>query len=160
MNIDQLYHLTCCWYPYLPFFSHFVTPFITSDKWWPLWQNWTCNTKIIVGDTAMAYFWIHGMEYDQYRRAIVFDTLLVPVPVLLQSLWLRSSPLTNDGLSVKYEHVTAKKICITTMAVFWIHSMDYDQYKRLYHLIQCCCTYTSWSVTLTWLIKSYKWWPL
>jgi hypothetical protein len=70
-----------------------------------------------------AFFWTHSMEYDQYRPAIPFDTLLVPIAVLCQSLWLHLSPLTNDGLRVKYEHATAK----------WLWALHYRPFLNSRH---------------------------
>jgi hypothetical protein len=56
----------------------------------------------MVNITATTSLWIQDMDYDQYRPATTpFDTLLlVPIHVLLQSLWFNSSPVTNDCLSV------------------------------------------------------------
>jgi hypothetical protein len=70
------------------------TPFITSNKWQPSCQTVTSNSKIILGIELTAFFWIQGMEYDQSGIDIPVDTLLVPIPVLLQSFWLHSSPVT------------------------------------------------------------------
>jgi hypothetical protein len=76
--------------------------FLTSDKPWPLGQIGTSYSTTVMGIPATAFLWIHGMDYDQYRSATtLFDTLLVPIHVLLQSLWFNSSPVTNHGLWVK-----------------------------------------------------------
>jgi hypothetical protein len=41
-----------------------LTLFITSDKWWPWFQKWTCHSKIIQGITAdaMTSFWIQDIK--------------------------------------------------------------------------------------------------
>jgi hypothetical protein len=40
------------------------------------------------------------MDYDQYKPLTPFKNNLVLIHVLLQSLWLDSSPVANDGLWV------------------------------------------------------------
>jgi hypothetical protein len=49
------------------------------------------------------------MNYDQYRPAKDGQMLVCIHVVLLQSLWLHSSPVANDGLWVKEEQGTAKQ---------------------------------------------------
>ena len=100
-----------------------LTPYIPSDKWWPLWQICTCNSKIIMGIVATASLWLQGMQNEQYRPVLPFHTLLVPILVLLQSLWLHSSPVATDGVSDKFDHATEKwlwalqqrPLCLVTM---------------------------------------------
>jgi hypothetical protein len=109
----------------------------------------------------MASFWIQDLNYDQYRPAIPFDTLLVPIHMLLQSLWLHSSLLTNDCLHVKYEHPTAKRCGHCCNGLFVLNTgytvwSIYTSYT-LWHFADTH-TFAS-SVTLTPFIIVYKWWP-
>jgi hypothetical protein len=86
-----------------------LVPFLTSSKWWPVGKIGTRNSKTLVGIAASAYLWIQNMDYDQYRQATPFKNMLALIHVLLQSLWLNSSPVTNDGVWVKMERGTAKQ---------------------------------------------------
>jgi hypothetical protein len=82
-------------------FQLFWPQFITSGKWRPLWQTGKGESNTVVGIEATAYLWIQDMDYDQYRPATPFDTLLVPIHGFLKSLWLNSSQVANEGLCDK-----------------------------------------------------------
>jgi hypothetical protein len=92
--------------------------------------------QMIVGIAAMASFTllIKDIKYEQYRPAIPFDTLLVPIHMLLQSLQLHSSLVTNGGLRVKYEHPATKNLGIAAMASFCIHQEWNESQKSLFYL--------------------------
>jgi hypothetical protein len=78
-----------------------LTRFRTGDKSWPLGQIGTRNSKTVLGIAATAKMWIHDMDYDQYRPATSYNTLMLHIHLLLHSLWLDSPPVTNHGLWVK-----------------------------------------------------------
>jgi hypothetical protein len=78
-----------------------LTWFLTSGKWWPVGQIGTSNSKTVVAIVATAYLWIQDMDYDQYWPATVGKLLVLIHVMLLQSLWLHSSPAAKDGLWVK-----------------------------------------------------------
>jgi hypothetical protein len=114
-----------------------LTQFLTSGKCWPVGQIGTRSSKTVVGITATTKLWIQGMDHDQYKPATPFDTLLVPLHVLLQSLWLDSSPVQRFITSGKCwplgqigrtsNSKTVVGIALTTK--LWIQDMDYDQYR-------------------------------
>jgi hypothetical protein len=89
-------------------FSHFV---LIPHHWQTMdsVSNRTSNSKTVVVIAATASLWKHSMDYDPKRKDTLFGTMLVPIHVLLQSLWLNSSHLANDHLWVKYGQATAKK---------------------------------------------------
>jgi hypothetical protein len=88
-----------------------MTWFNTSGKWWPLLgQIGTWNSKTVVGIAATAKLWIQDIDYDQYWPDVPFKYKLALIHVLLQSLWLDSSPVANVGLWVlTQEQATAKQ---------------------------------------------------
>jgi hypothetical protein len=53
-----------------------------------------------VGITATAVLSINGLEYDQYRPALLFKNKLALIHVLLDSFVFVTSPILNDGLSL------------------------------------------------------------
>jgi hypothetical protein len=90
INIDQLHHLKISWYSHMCFFSHFDSIPHQCDKWWPLCQIGTRNSKTVVNIDAATKLWIQDMDYDQYRPAAPYKNKLVLTHVLLQSLGLDS----------------------------------------------------------------------
>jgi hypothetical protein len=67
INIDQLYHLTHCWNPYICFSSHFDS----ICHWWKMiasrWQIKTTHSWTVVHIAVMPSLWIQGMQNGQYR---------------------------------------------------------------------------------------------
>jgi hypothetical protein len=108
-----------------------LSTFITGDKWWPQCQILTSNSKIILAIAATAFFWIQDMYYDQYGPALQFDLLMVYTQVLLKSLWLHWSEVTNDCHPCQI-WTSNNKIVLgiaATTAFLWIEDKRYDQHR-------------------------------
>jgi hypothetical protein len=79
---------------------------------------------------ALTVFLIQDIKYAQYRPAIQFDRFLVSIPVLIQSLWVHSSQVTDDGLCHKHEHATEQNNCVhCNNGLFLIQEIVNDQYR-------------------------------
>jgi hypothetical protein len=79
----------------------FILYITKNDKWPCQCQLEASKRKMVVGISATSKLWIQGMNYDQYRPATTFKNKLGFIHVVLQSLWLTSSPVANDGQWVK-----------------------------------------------------------
>jgi hypothetical protein len=100
----------------------------------------------MVGIAATASLWIQDMDYDQYRPARPFDTLLVPIHVLFQSLWFNSSPVTNYGLCGKKKQTTAKHWwALQQPPLFEFRTCIMINSDQLHHLTHCWYPYMCFS---------------
>jgi hypothetical protein len=86
--------------------------------------------RIVFCIAVTAKLWIQDMEYDQYRPATLSKNKLALIHVRLNSFWLNSSPVANDGLLGQIQASNSKTaVGIAATNKLWIQNMNYDQYR-------------------------------
>jgi hypothetical protein len=104
IHIEQLFHLTHCWYPYMFMFSPFHS---ICHQWQMRWPLPTTNMNMQQQKINGLSFWIQGKVWSIYTSFTIWHIAL-PIQFILQPLWLNSSQVrTSDGHHHKYEHATA-----------------------------------------------------
>jgi hypothetical protein len=80
--------------------------------------------------------------------------------MFLQSLWLHSSPMTNDGLTVKYEPAITKQLWVLQQ---WPNSkyrtLNMIIIDKLHHLTHCWFPYICFFSHFDSIHHHDKWWP-